>query len=154
MENERAGVGRDDRTRLARPNSLAQTGTAKHASLFRCPKAGLETIPVDALFAERDDDTSGMCFAFSKKNLNASRPSEHPPVRGRNVKTFRWYLIVLLFLSFFFVFVFMLLLELWRCSSDIFLFSRPRNGLATTYRRYFQHAHFTSIVGVGKRGAY
>ena len=24
------------------------------------------------------------------KNLNASRPSEHPPVRGRNVKTFRW----------------------------------------------------------------
>ena len=26
----------------------------------------------------------------SKKNLNASRPSEHPPVRGGNVKTFRW----------------------------------------------------------------
>ena len=25
-----------------------------------------------------------------KKNLNASRPSEHPPVRGENVKTFRW----------------------------------------------------------------
>ena len=24
-----------------------------------------------------------------KKNLNASRPSEHPPVRGENVKTFR-----------------------------------------------------------------
>ena len=25
------------------------------------------------------------------KNLNASRPSEHPPVRGKNVKTFsRW----------------------------------------------------------------
>ena len=23
---------------------------------------------------------------FSKKNLNASRPSEHPPVRGENVK--------------------------------------------------------------------
>ena len=22
---------------------------------------------------------SGMCFVFSKKNLNASRPSEHPP---------------------------------------------------------------------------
>ena len=22
--------------------------------------------------------------------LNASRPSEHPPVRGENVKTFRW----------------------------------------------------------------
>ena len=25
-----------------------------------------------------------------KKNLNASRPSEHPPVRGKSVKTFRW----------------------------------------------------------------
>ena len=25
-----------------------------------------------------------------KKNLNASRPSEHPLVRGENVKTFRW----------------------------------------------------------------
>ena len=26
-----------------------------------------------------------------KKNLNASRPSEHPPVRGeKKVKTFRW----------------------------------------------------------------
>ena len=26
-----------------------------------------------------------------KKNMNASRPSEHSPVRGRrNVKTFRW----------------------------------------------------------------
>ena len=25
-----------------------------------------------------------------KKNLNASRPSEHPPVSGENVKTFRW----------------------------------------------------------------
>ena len=27
---------------------------------------------------------------FLKKHLNASRPSEHPPVRGENVKTFRW----------------------------------------------------------------
>ena len=25
-----------------------------------------------------------------KKNLNASRPSEHPPARGKNVKTFGW----------------------------------------------------------------
>ena len=25
-----------------------------------------------------------------KKNLNASRPSGHPPVRGENVTTFRW----------------------------------------------------------------
>ena len=27
-------------------------------------------------------------FCFLKKNLNASRPSEHLPVRGKNVKTF------------------------------------------------------------------
>ena len=26
----------------------------------------------------------------SKKNLNASRPSEHPSIREENVKTFRW----------------------------------------------------------------
>ena len=25
-----------------------------------------------------------------KKNLNASRPSEHPPVRGKYVKALRW----------------------------------------------------------------
>ena len=27
---------------------------------------------------------------YLKNNLIASRPSEHPPVRGENVKTFRW----------------------------------------------------------------
>ena len=37
-------------------------------------------------------------------------------------------------LSFLFVCVFLLLsLELCRCSSDLFLSSRPRTGLATTY---------------------
>ena len=51
-------------------------------------------------------------YMFSKKNVNASKPSEHTPVRGENVKT---YIIAI--------------------------------------RRYFQHAHFTPIVGVGKRGA-
>ena len=30
------------------------------------------------------------CCCCSKKSLNASRPSEHPRVRGENVKTFRW----------------------------------------------------------------
>ena len=29
-------------------------------------------------------------FVCSKKNLSASRRSEHPRVRGKNVKTFRW----------------------------------------------------------------
>ena len=33
-----------------------------------------------------DERVGGMVF----KNLNASKPSEHPPVRGENVKTFRW----------------------------------------------------------------
>ena len=39
------------------------------------------------------------------------------------------------FLSFLFLCVFLLLfsLELGRCSSDLFLSSRPRTGLATTY---------------------
>ena len=27
---------------------------------------------------------------FIKKNLKASRPSEHPPVKRKNAKTFRW----------------------------------------------------------------
>ena len=34
-----------------------------------------------------EDIDSSSCL---KKNLNVSRPSEHPPVRGKNVKTFRW----------------------------------------------------------------
>ena len=29
-------------------------------------------------------------FPCLKKNLNTSRPSEHPPVRGKNLATFRW----------------------------------------------------------------
>ena len=32
-----------------------------------------------------------------KENLNASRPSKHPPVRGEHVKTFRWDLCVCVF---------------------------------------------------------
>ena len=48
-------------------------------------------------------------LSFLKKNQNAPRPSEH-------------------------VCVFLLLsLEFGRCSSDLFLSSRPRTGLATTY---------------------
>ena len=36
-------------------------------------------------------------------------------------------------LSFLFVFFLLLSLELGRCSSDLFLSSRPRTGLATTF---------------------
>ena len=35
------------------------------------------------VFAEGQD-------TYLKNNLNASRPSEHPQVRGQNVKTFSW----------------------------------------------------------------
>ena len=31
-----------------------------------------------------------MMKGFMNKNLNASRPSEHLPVRGKIIKTFRW----------------------------------------------------------------
>ena len=39
--------------------------------------------------------TSSIIYAVEiisclNKNLNASRPSEHPPIRGENVKSFRW----------------------------------------------------------------
>ena len=39
-----------------------------------------------------------------------------------------------LFVVFVCLFVFLLSLELGRCSSDLFLSSRPRTGLATTYQ--------------------
>ena len=42
-----------------------------------------KTTIVDIIF--RHNSASSL-----KKNLNAPRPSEHPPVRGKNVKTFRW----------------------------------------------------------------
>ena len=88
-----------------------------------------------------------------KKNQNAPRASEHPPVREKNVKTFRWdhrlqmqnlFMALLFFVVFrFFLFavfalffLLMLSLELCRCSFDLFLSSRPRinsTGLATVY---------------------
>ena len=39
---------------------------------------------------------SGMCLCL-KKNQNAPRPSEHPPVRGKNVKTFVLFCFVFVF---------------------------------------------------------
>ena len=46
-----------------------------------------------------------------------------------------YFVIVPFFLSFLLCFVafFLLSLEIFRCSSDLFLSSRPRTGLATTY---------------------
>ena len=38
----------------------------------------------------RSDFSSSTLFLFLKKNLNASRPFKQPPVREKNVITFRW----------------------------------------------------------------
>ena len=38
----------------------------------------------------RSDFLQTTLFSFLEKNLNASRPSELPPVREKNVITFRW----------------------------------------------------------------
>ena len=58
VENEQAVAGRDGRTRLARPNSQARTGTGK--THFRC-SAGHEQdwqpYPVDPYSAISDDHT-------------------------------------------------------------------------------------------------
>ena len=44
--DEQADPGRDCRTRLARPNSQARTGTAKYSfSLFNLARAGLVSLP-------------------------------------------------------------------------------------------------------------
>ena len=46
MENEKADAGWDGRTRLARPNAQARTGTGKCPfSLFSWPRAGSATLP-------------------------------------------------------------------------------------------------------------
>ena len=46
VENEQADAGRNDRTRLAKTDSHARTETRKYSfSLFRCPQAGLATLP-------------------------------------------------------------------------------------------------------------
>ena len=64
---------------------------------------------------------------FLKKNQNAPRPSEHPPIRGEKMSKRLGGIKGCKFLCF----GFMLSLELCRCSSDLFLSSRPRTGWAT-----------------------
>ena len=39
-------------------------------------------------FSLNNDCVCVCVCVYLKKNVNASRPSEHPPVRGGNVKTF------------------------------------------------------------------
>ena len=76
-------------------------GKEKHFTCSAAYEQGWQPCPVDPYAAIiRDDQThvvasplrrelvSSGCFL--RNNLNASRPSEHPPVRGGNVKTFRW----------------------------------------------------------------
>ena len=59
MGNESADAGRDCRTRLARPNSQAQTRTRENTLfLSSLPRAELAIIPVDFQSAICDDYTS------------------------------------------------------------------------------------------------
>ena len=51
------------------------------------PNPGWDTCTSIKVFRMYRSIDKTPCF---KKNLYASRPSEHPPVRGGNVKTFRW----------------------------------------------------------------
>ena len=71
-------------------------------------------------------DPGGYRMARDWRYTKLSRASPHLFWHVRCV-------IVPLFLLFLFCFVFMLSLEFCRCSSDFFLSSRPRIGLATTY---------------------
>ena len=59
VERARADAGRDGRTRLARPNSQARTGTGKICLPFSSDQEeqDWQPYPVDAQSAERDDDT-------------------------------------------------------------------------------------------------
>ena len=45
---------------------------------------------VEARSVNVKNTTQPLHIKCLKKKMNASRPSEHPPVRRKNVKTFRW----------------------------------------------------------------
>ena len=58
MDNEQADAGRDGRTRLARPNSLARTGTRKlHVPCSGDHEQNWQPYPVDPYSATCDDYT-------------------------------------------------------------------------------------------------
>ena len=71
---------------------------------------------------------------------DGSRLALYPTLSIEFLLSFSGMCILLLFFSFcrfcfvsLFIYLFLLSLELCRCSSDLFLSSRPRTGLATTY---------------------
>ena len=71
---------------LLRPTGI-QIATKSYATLQAMAPTSIKTVhQTSLLHIESSLDRLG----FLKKNLNASRPSEHPPVRRKNVKTFRW----------------------------------------------------------------
>ena len=71
--DEEADAGRDCRTRLVRPNYQARTRTENNSfSVF------------SYLTTSRTGNLTRLILTlFLKKNLNASRLSEHPSVRGK-----------------------------------------------------------------------
>ena len=62
-------------------------GLGMHLDLLRIPQSGRKNVKT---FRWHHRLQSQNLFGLLQKSLNASRPSEHPPVRGENGKTFRW----------------------------------------------------------------
>ena len=62
------------------------------STLYRGSKIKIETLervdPVNKTVCPSTYTTGCRARECLKKNMNAPRPSEHPPVRGENVKTF------------------------------------------------------------------
>ena len=71
--DEQADAGRDARTRLARLDSQARTGEDDHE------EQDWQPYPVDPYPATICNYHTYVHIWCSKKNLNASKPSEHPP---------------------------------------------------------------------------
>ena len=69
-------------------DSPEQAGSCWFARRSGLATSSANLYPPGVLFAYVVSAFSGVTFL--KKNLNASRPSEHPPVRGEIVETFRW----------------------------------------------------------------
>ena len=59
-----------------------------HLDLLSIPQSGGKNVKTFCL--KKNLSASRPSELLFKENLNASGPSEHLPVRGENVKTFRW----------------------------------------------------------------
>ena len=63
----------------------------KHKTQKQCStSSNMVVVVIYCNIGCKDKATTLYLNGFLKKNQSALRPSEHPPVRGENVKTFRW----------------------------------------------------------------